>query len=352
MRMAPAGYRPPGYRPAVPGVGRDRALTRVAVLAGGGSTLVAAIAVLVAALGSAEAKGGVAAHSSVPVLASGVSASGDGGSGDGGSGDGGYGGTSVWSDGSGPDPSGGADSASTGPVSVMPADSDAQSGAAPNGGPVGVVPRDSEGSDSSGAAGSSGGSGVPAVAAPTDSGSSGDQGGDQGINAAPVVCNRVVPDLDALHTALLTATATDVFCVHGSDRKPLAINAVSFARAALGTPYVWGGNGRSDGGFDCSGLTTAAYASAGLHLPRTAQLQYNAMPKLPADSQVQPGDLVFFGSGPRSVTHVGIAISPTQMINAPQSGEVVKVAPLHRRDLVGIARPSAMPTANRRPAAD
>jgi hypothetical protein len=335
MRMAPAGYRP-----AVPGVGRDRALTRVAVLAGGGFALVAVMVVLVVALGLTATKGGAAAHSSVSVLASGESGSGDGSSGDG---------ASVWSDGSGPAPSGGVDSASAGSVSVVPADPDAQSGPAPNGGPVGVVP---SGSDNSGAAGSSGGSAGPAVVAPTDSGSAGGQGGDQSVHAAPVVCNRVVPDLNALHTALLTATATDVFCVRGSDSKPLAIDAVSFARAALGTPYVWGGNGKSDGGFDCSGLTTAAYASAGLHLPRTAQLQYNAVPKLPADSQVQPGDLVFFGAGPRSVTHVGIAISPTQMINAPQSGEVVKVAPLHRKDLVGIARPSTMPTAHRHAGTD
>jgi cell wall-associated NlpC family hydrolase len=162
------------------------------------------------------------------------------------------------------------------------------------------------------------------------------------VTLAPAVCTRMVPDLDSLHTALLTATGDEVFCLRGADHKPMAISAVAFARAALGTPYVWGGNGKRDGGFDCSGLTTAAYAAAGLRLPRTAQTQYNAMPHLPADAQVQPGDLVFFGAGPRSVTHVGIAVSETEMINAPQPGERVKVAPLRRRDLVGIARPSEL----------
>jgi cell wall-associated NlpC family hydrolase len=163
-----------------------------------------------------------------------------------------------------------------------------------------------------------------------------------------VVCTRMVSDPRALHAALLAEadSATTVFCVRGSGGRPVAVNAVAFARAALGTPYVWGGNGAPDGGFDCSGLTTAAYASAGLRLPRTAQTQFNAVPKLAPGAQPTAGDLVFFGTGPRRVTHVGIAVSATEMVNAPQPGEVVKISPLHRKDLVGIGRPSAMPGAD------
>jgi cell wall-associated NlpC family hydrolase len=113
--------------------------------------------------------------------------------------------------------------------------------------------------------------------------------------------------------------------------------AVEFACAQLGRPYVWGGNGEP--GFDCSGLTHAAYAAAGLSLPRTAQTQYNAGPLVPAETSLQPGDLVFYGNGPQSVTHVGIAISPTQMIDAPHTGADVEITAVGR--YLAASRPTA-----------
>jgi NlpC/P60 family/Transglycosylase SLT domain len=60
-----------------------------------------------------------------------------------------------------------------------------------------------------------------------------------------------------------------------------ARTAIDFARAQLGIPYRWGGDGPEEGGFDCSGLTHAAYQAAGISLPRTAQTQYQAGPHLP-----------------------------------------------------------------------
>ena len=74
------------------------------------------------------------------------------------------------------------------------------------------------------------------------------------------------------------------------------VAALSFAAQQLGTPYVWGGTGA--GGFDCSGLVQAAYGRAGVTLPRVAQDQFDAGPAVPAGTAVEPGDLVFFGSGP------------------------------------------------------
>jgi cell wall-associated NlpC family hydrolase len=114
---------------------------------------------------------------------------------------------------------------------------------------------------------------------------------------------------------------------------------VDFARSQLGVPYRWGGTGRHDGGYDCSGLTSASYAAAGIPLPRTAQAQYDAGPRLDPDQPIQAGDLVFYGSGPHRVGHVGLAVSANQMINAPQRGEVVSVGPIRRRDFVGATRP-------------
>ncbi len=98
---------------------------------------------------------------------------------------------------------------------------------------------------------------------------------------------------------------------------------VADAETYLGTPYVWGGeNPRS--GFDCSGLVQWVYAEAGISLPRVAQDQYDAGPHLPAGATLYPGDLVFFGSGPSAVEHVGIYVGNGDMIDAPYTGAVVR----------------------------
>lgn len=76
-----------------------------------------------------------------------------------------------------------------------------------------------------------------------------------------------------------------------------------------------------------------------LTLPRTAQTQYNAGPRLPPGATAQPGDLVFFGTGPDHVTHVGIATSATTMIDAPDFGTTVREDAI-QRNLVGITRPT------------
>ena len=70
---------------------------------------------------------------------------------------------------------------------------------------------------------------------------------------------------------------------------PAALVAVSFACAQLGQPYLWGGDGPAEGGWDCSGVTKAAYAAAGIRLPRVAQDQHNAGPLVPPGSPLRPG---------------------------------------------------------------
>jgi cell wall-associated NlpC family hydrolase len=119
----------------------------------------------------------------------------------------------------------------------------------------------------------------------------------------------------------------------------LAQAAVAFALAQLGTPYRWGGEG--GGGFDCSGLVQAAYATAGIALPRVAQAQYDAGPLLPAGAQLEPGDLVFFGAGPADVTHVGIVVGAGEMVDAPHTGAVVRIEPYAWPDYLGATRPSS-----------
>nr|WP_269330526.1 NlpC/P60 family protein [Kineosporia babensis] len=117
--------------------------------------------------------------------------------------------------------------------------------------------------------------------------------------------------------------------------------AIAYANRHLGQPYLWGGDGPDAGesGFDCSGLTKAAYQAGGITLPRTAQQQYDHGPRVSV-TQLRPGDLVFFGTGPGNVTHVGLYIGGDRMINAPRSGTLVRVEDHRRSTLVGATRPT------------
>jgi cell wall-associated NlpC family hydrolase len=104
-----------------------------------------------------------------------------------------------------------------------------------------------------------------------------------------------------------------------------AATALAYALSQLGTPYRWGGE-TPGVGFDCSGLTQAAYAAAGITIPRVAQAQYDAGPHLPPGSPLQPGDLVFFGTSTSAVSHVGIVANPAgEMIDAPHTGANVRI---------------------------
>ncbi|MGE7434011.1 C40 family peptidase [Kitasatospora sp. NPDC001175] len=120
-----------------------------------------------------------------------------------------------------------------------------------------------------------------------------------------------------------------------------AATAVVFARSKIGTPYEWGGTGTDGHGYDCSGLTQAAYAAAGIPIPRVAQDQYNATTKLPPGSALLPGDLVFYGTSTTDITHVGLYVGGDQMIEAPRTGIPVRQASYRPPGLsfVGATRP-------------
>ncbi|MER5208232.1 NlpC/P60 family protein [Streptomyces sp. NPDC002825] len=124
----------------------------------------------------------------------------------------------------------------------------------------------------------------------------------------------------------------------GGERGPVtapnarAAAAISFARAQLGKPYVWGATGPS--AYDCSGLTQAAWRAAGVSLPRTTYTQINAGRRVSL-SQLAPGDLVFFYSG---ISHVGLYIGGGQMIHAPRPGAPVRIAPIDEMPFAGATR--------------
>ncbi|GAB3585573.1 C40 family peptidase [Amycolatopsis endophytica] len=120
-----------------------------------------------------------------------------------------------------------------------------------------------------------------------------------------------------------------------------SVRATRFALDQLGLPYVWGGNGPDTGaaGFDCSGLTKAAYDAAGLDLLRTADMQFRSVPSV---TEPEMGDLVFYGNPATRIHHVGLYLGNGLMINAPQQGMAIQIATYRKAtdDYAGAGRPS------------
>ncbi|MFD2420376.1 C40 family peptidase [Amycolatopsis pigmentata] len=140
-----------------------------------------------------------------------------------------------------------------------------------------------------------------------------------------------------------TSEAGDGDCTAIQAPNPAALVAINYACGQRGLPYLWGGNGPQDGGFDCSGLTAAAYRAAGITLPRTADAQFHAGPRVPDGQPLLPGDLVFYGT-PAHVHHVGLYLGAGMMIDAPDEGQAVKTEPYRYRgdDFAGATRPSTV----------
>jgi cell wall-associated NlpC family hydrolase/outer membrane murein-binding lipoprotein Lpp len=96
--------------------------------------------------------------------------------------------------------------------------------------------------------------------------------------------------------------------------------AVAFAYAQLGKPYVYGATGPDD--YDCSGLVQAAWAAAGVSIPRTTYDQWAALPHIPM-SDLQPGDLILYNGE----SHVAIYVGDGEIIDAPHTGAFVEKVP-------------------------
>jgi peptidoglycan DL-endopeptidase CwlO len=121
------------------------------------------------------------------------------------------------------------------------------------------------------------------------------------------------PSLSAAKISALTLTKAP---------SAAAEKAVEFALAQVGKPYYWGAAGPSS--YDCSGLTMASWAHAGLSLPHSAAEQYNYGRHVPL-SALLPGDLIFFY---QPIGHVTIYIGNGMMVSAPTEGQDVSVVPL------------------------
>jgi cell wall-associated NlpC family hydrolase len=107
------------------------------------------------------------------------------------------------------------------------------------------------------------------------------------------------------------------------------VAVITFALAQLGKPYAYGTAGPSS--YDCSGLVQAAYASIGVKLPRTTFDQVKIGAPVDGVSQLRPGDLLFIpgtDGTPQAPGHVGMYLGSSLLIQAPESGQVVKLSPL------------------------
>lgn len=146
------------------------------------------------------------------------------------------------------------------------------------------------------------------------------------VQAKLAEANKLLNTLTAAEQAALDAkeaqasTAAQAAAAGaGAPASGRASSAYAAAQSKLGSPYVYGASGPSS--FDCSGLTSWAFAQAGIAIPRTSQAQASAGTRIYSQSDLQVGDLVIFYSDQH---HVGFYAGNGQVLHAPRSGTVVR----------------------------
>jgi cell wall-associated NlpC family hydrolase len=121
-----------------------------------------------------------------------------------------------------------------------------------------------------------------------------------------------------LAKVLGTDTATDG---KGGPTLDLGAKVIDIGKKYLGTPYKWGGT-NPDTGLDCSGFTKLVYKQVGIDLPRVSRDQAKVGTKVGSLAEAKPGDLLFFDS---PVHHVGIYVGDNKILDAPKTGDVVRI---------------------------
>ncbi|MFF5101702.1 NlpC/P60 family protein [Streptomyces sp. NPDC000134] len=111
--------------------------------------------------------------------------------------------------------------------------------------------------------------------------------------------------------------------------------AVAYATAQIGKPYVWGAEGPES--FDCSGLTSGAWAAAGRTVPRTSQEQWRRLPHV-GTGEMRPGDLIIYFE---DASHVGMYVGDGRIVHAPRPGRTVTLAGAGTMPILGVVRPDA-----------
>ncbi len=142
-------------------------------------------------------------------------------------------------------------------------------------------------------------------------------------------CRRIIPPLLAVLLAACSGPRTrpDSSTLPPPAPRGLAsANDILFRAIGLvGTPYHWGGN-TPQSGFDCSGLVVYVFREiAGVALPRTTQDMYALDVADVRRERLQGGDLVFFNTSGRDVSHVGIYVGQDRFVHAPNEGGTVRL---------------------------
>ncbi|MEE1791381.1 NlpC/P60 family protein [Streptomyces sp. BE308] len=109
--------------------------------------------------------------------------------------------------------------------------------------------------------------------------------------------------------------------------------AVAFATGKIGKPYVWGAEGPD--AYDCSGLTSQAWAAAKRPIPRTSQEQWRQLPRIDI-KDMRPGDLIIYHS---DASHVGMYVGDGAIVHAPRPGRNVTLAGAGSMQILGVVRP-------------
>lgn len=143
-------------------------------------------------------------------------------------------------------------------------------------------------------------------------------------------------DVDKAQKRLITSGAL------GEDNRPpsrAGDRALRYAVQQLGKPYEWGAEGPKS--YDCSGLTSQAWDHAGTPIPRTSEEQWAHLPRIPL-KKLRPGDLVLYFP---EATHVAMYLGEGMVLQAPRTGETIKVSPIATYPILGAVRPDGSPQA-------
>ena len=180
----------------------------------------------------------------------------------------------------------------------------------------------SGGGNSNSGGGNSGGGG-------SNSGGGNAGGGNGGGSSAPA------PQAPAAETPAPQAPAPEPPAAPSapppSSRASVAVNA---ALSQQGVPYKYA-TSNPGVSFDCSGLTAYAWGAAGVYLPHQSRAQYASIPHV-SKGDAQPGDLLFYYS---PISHVGVYLGGGQLVHAPNTGSVVKIATVNWGKVSGVGRP-------------
>jgi cell wall-associated NlpC family hydrolase len=152
------------------------------------------------------------------------------------------------------------------------------------------------------------------------------------------LASLTVPEQQAVTNNSIGANGSSAPQQYTGPTTTQAQKAVAFAYAQLGCPYVYGGTGPCQRGYDCSGLAQAAWAAAGVQIPRDSYSQWAALPHVPLSS-IEPGDLLIYnGEG-----HVAIYVGGGYIIDAPHTGlnveKIPESTPWYASNLDGVLRP-------------